>query len=737
MPAQDYTPHYRAAGERYNIDPMLLRALAQVESDENPNISDSSAGAQGPMQIMPKTQQGLGMKPGDARNYELAVHAGADLMDQNLKQYGGDVSKAVLAYHGGTDEKNWGPKTRDYLRKVTEKYSGLKAELQTDDDLLRTMGAVAQPRKGAATPAANAGSAAPSDDDLLKVMATVGRPGKAAVPAATTPPLAAAEPGAPEPAQPAGPGPSTLEGIGKGAKDVLDAGAQLIAHSLPEKWSTAIDSATRPLVDRLNKLVGAHTVPATAPAIDQDIQQAENVYQAQRAGAGQTGVDWARMGGNVAASIPLAATLPVGSGLAGAAGFGALGGAATGAMSPVTAPTEDYWGEKKSQALTGAAVGAVTGPVAAGISRLIQPKAAVDPAIQALRERGVTMTPGQLSGGPLATAEEKLSSLPLVGDIIKNAQRHNVQTFNQAVYGEVMAPLGKDLEKQARALPAGQKGVEGVKEMLGNAYNKLLPKINLPAADALEDLKGAYTKAAQLPETQQSQFGKILNNQFFNKVQPGDVIDGKTFKGIESEIGREVRGYKGSASFDDRKLGDALEDALNSMRGALIRSNPEHAKELSAINEGYAMFTRLRGAASSVGSAKNEGVFTPEAFLNAVVRGDKSVGKGSVATGNALMQDLATQGVQALGSKYPDSGTPGRAFAGALASGALGGGIGALVSPWLAAPLAGAALYTRPGEHLAGALMASRPALAGPVAAGVRAATPALISANVYGALGR
>lgn len=134
MAVNDYAPHYQAAGERYNVDPMLLRALAQVESDENPNIPDSSAGAQGPMQIMPKTQQGLGMKPGDAKDYSLAVHAGADLMDRNLKQYGGDVGKAVLAYHGGTDEKNWGPKTRDYLRKVTEKYQTIRGGSKPEEE---------------------------------------------------------------------------------------------------------------------------------------------------------------------------------------------------------------------------------------------------------------------------------------------------------------------------------------------------------------------------------------------------------------------------------------------------------------------------------------------------------------------------------------------------------------------------------------------------------------------------
>lgn len=44
--------------------------------------------------------------------YMAALH-----MRENVRRYGNE-EQAVLAYHGGTDPKNWGPKTQDYLRKV-------------------------------------------------------------------------------------------------------------------------------------------------------------------------------------------------------------------------------------------------------------------------------------------------------------------------------------------------------------------------------------------------------------------------------------------------------------------------------------------------------------------------------------------------------------------------------------------------------------------------------------------
>lgn len=41
----------------------------------------------------------------------------AEQMKENMTRYGA-VDKAVAAYHGGTNQKNWGPKTKDYVAKV-------------------------------------------------------------------------------------------------------------------------------------------------------------------------------------------------------------------------------------------------------------------------------------------------------------------------------------------------------------------------------------------------------------------------------------------------------------------------------------------------------------------------------------------------------------------------------------------------------------------------------------------
>ena len=85
-------------GSKYNIDPRLLRAQAKQESSGNPNAV-SYAGAQGLMQLMPRTAAGLGVT--DASDPEQSVAGGAKYMRQQLDKYGGNVGLALAAYNAG------------------------------------------------------------------------------------------------------------------------------------------------------------------------------------------------------------------------------------------------------------------------------------------------------------------------------------------------------------------------------------------------------------------------------------------------------------------------------------------------------------------------------------------------------------------------------------------------------------------------------------------------------------
>lgn len=96
-PSAAYDPYFDASGAKYGVNPALLREVARQESGFNSGAS-SPAGAVGLMQFMPGTAAGLGINPSDPAQ---AVDGAARLLSGYLKNYGGDVGKALAAYNAG------------------------------------------------------------------------------------------------------------------------------------------------------------------------------------------------------------------------------------------------------------------------------------------------------------------------------------------------------------------------------------------------------------------------------------------------------------------------------------------------------------------------------------------------------------------------------------------------------------------------------------------------------------
>lgn len=121
------------AGQQYNVDPQLIAAVIRTESNGNPNAyapestqAVKSGGAIGLGQQTPATAKALGIDPTDPYQSIAGV---AKLLDENLRRYG-NPRDAVLAYHGGTDQANWGQRTQAYLAKVSNNYGAPQAMAQ-------------------------------------------------------------------------------------------------------------------------------------------------------------------------------------------------------------------------------------------------------------------------------------------------------------------------------------------------------------------------------------------------------------------------------------------------------------------------------------------------------------------------------------------------------------------------------------------------------------------------------
>lgn len=80
------------------VSPQLLRAVIRRESGGRP-CAVSDKGAQGLMQLMPATQQDLGVT--DPFDPAGNVSAGARYLSDLLKKYKGDLRRALAAYNAG------------------------------------------------------------------------------------------------------------------------------------------------------------------------------------------------------------------------------------------------------------------------------------------------------------------------------------------------------------------------------------------------------------------------------------------------------------------------------------------------------------------------------------------------------------------------------------------------------------------------------------------------------------
>jgi soluble lytic murein transglycosylase-like protein len=114
------------AADKFNLDHALIKAVIKAESNFN-HRAVSPVGAQGLMQLMPKTASSLNVD--DSFHPEKNIEGGARYLSYLLKTYKGNLSLALAAYNAGEKavakyNYNIPPyrETQNYVRRVLSFY---------------------------------------------------------------------------------------------------------------------------------------------------------------------------------------------------------------------------------------------------------------------------------------------------------------------------------------------------------------------------------------------------------------------------------------------------------------------------------------------------------------------------------------------------------------------------------------------------------------------------------------
>jgi hypothetical protein len=439
------------------------------------------------------------------------------------------------------------------------------------------------------------------------------------------------------------------EGLKKGVVETGQGVAQL---------ATRLPDIARPRMMPRADLPGAQPQPKPLQAgIDQSIAQSGQAYaqnparmaHPMMAGAG-------RIGGNIAATAPLAMMPGAAAGGMGARlGLGAAMGAGGAATQPAP-PSGDYWPDKLKQLAIGGAGGAVMG----GAGGMIGP--ALSPALQKIQQ-----------------------TFPHLARMATGAEGRDADSFQRAMANQVLEPIGGSIPRNTKP---GDTLIDAVDDKLDDAFNAVKPHLMFDGADPkfTTGLKSLVQGSNIMSPAKATQFAKFLETYVTKPLSQGvsvptggaphqisNVLDGEAFKKAESQIGASARQFVGPrADPDQQMLGEHLRQLQQLMRDTLIDQNPHYGPQLQRINAAWRRFVTMDTAAERNPDARR--TFQPHDVIMSL--GSSASRRRQLSKDDELMRRFAEAGDDMMRGR-PINQQKMQRFIGDLLGGTIGGAAGA------------------------------------------------------------
>jgi len=460
-------------------------------------------------------------------------------------------------------------------------------------------------------------------------------------------PAAVASAATPEQMELANPVRRIATGILDPAVGIAQGAAQVIASPVGEALKQEPGMSNLPFVGGMVGL--ANNIPgAVSKVADAGRAAFEKKYEDARTAVGNTGVDWMRAAGNVAVGAPMGLALGPAGALENVAAS-----VATGAAFPVDA-SQGYAKEKAKQA----AISGVTAGALEGLKAIATTGA--DKFVKTLRANKINPTPGRVFGGIAGDAEDKATSLPVVGYAITSARQKALDDLNKAAYRQVLGPIGETLDDK---IPVGRESIKAIGDRISAGYEEVLPLVRFKAdAEFASKLSDAAAAAGRLPKNEQDVYRTTMKQVVLPQLRNGREVDGQVWKNVDSYLGERISNLSSGGPYE-RDLAGLFRDVQQSLRDGLARTNPNMANRIGSLNEAWKGYRVISDAGSAVKGAEG---FTPNALSLAVKRAQGGP-RLKYSRGEKFMQDLSDAASARLPSEYPDSGTAGRSL---LAQGA-------------------------------------------------------------------